>query len=63
MNQRIQSLHREEHRAILAAVKRGLVLGFIGKDRVKSGRKRRPLRVFNSLPDTGKHTFLSKYDR
>lgn len=52
MNQRIQSLHREEHRAILAAVKSGLVLGFIGKDRVKRVRKRRPLRVFNSLADT-----------
>lgn len=52
MNQRIQSLHREQHRAILAAVKSGLVLDFIGKDRVKRVRKRRPLRVFNSLADT-----------
>lgn len=52
MNQRIQSPHREEHRAILAAVKSSLVLGFISKDRVKRVRKRRPLRVFNSLADT-----------
>lgn len=52
MNQRIQSAHREEHRAILAAVKSGLVLGFISKDRVKRVRNLRSLRVFNSLADT-----------
>lgn len=52
MNQPIQSLHREEHRAILAAVKSGLVFGFIGKDRVKRVSERRPLTVFNSLADT-----------
>lgn len=48
MNQRIESLHREEHRAILAARESGLVLGFIAKDRV---RRRRPLTVFNSLAE------------